>query len=132
MTRIAIAAALAALGVAAFALPATAATPTYSGSVGPGFTISLAKKPTKPGLAKFTISDKATIHNWHLYFGSGSKLAKVFQVDKRGKALAKKQEATTTVPATGTVSFYVTLKKGTYTFLCDPHKSSMVGTFTIK
>ena len=34
----------------------------------------------------------------------------------------------TTVPFVGTKKVTVTLKKGTYTFVCDPHASSMKGT----
>ena len=48
MNRLAIAA-LAGLAALATALPAAAATPTFNGTVGPGFTIKLAKKPTKAG-----------------------------------------------------------------------------------
>jgi plastocyanin len=133
MKRIIVAAAVTALGVAALALPATAATPSFSGSVGPGFTISLAKKPTKPGLATFVINDKATTHNWHLHFGA--KKVKVYQVDAKGKTLlknGKRVEATTSVGATDTVRFTVKLQRGKYTFLCDPHSTSLVGTFTVK
>ena len=33
--------------------------------------------------------------------------------------------------ATGTKTFTVTLKKGTYKFVCDPHASSMKGSFKV-
>ena len=33
----------------------------------------------------------------------------------------------TSVPTTGTKTFNVTLKKGTYKFVCDPHASQMKG-----
>ena len=106
-------ASLATTAVLAVALPATAATtPTYKGTVGPGFTISLAKKPTKAGKVKFTISDKSSIHNFRLS-GGGAKF-------------------NTGVAATGTKTYTVTLKKGTtYRFVCDPHASSMKGSFKI-
>jgi plastocyanin len=94
------------------ALPASAATPTFNGTVGPGFTISMAKKPTKAGKIKLTVNDKASSHNFHLK-GPGVNVA-------------------TSVGSTGTKSFTVTLKKGKYTFVCDPHASSMKGSFTIK
>jgi plastocyanin len=94
------------------ALPALAATPKFNGTVGPGFTISMAKKPTKAGKATIVVSDKSTIHNFHL----------------KGPGVNVK----TTVPGTGSKSFTVTLKKGKYTFLCDPHPTSMKGSFTIK
>ena len=111
MRRILIAA-LATLAVLAVALPASRATPTYKGTVGPGFTISMAKKPTKAGKAKLVIADKSSIHNFHLT-GAGVNVK-------------------TSVSAVGTKTFTVTLKKGTtYRFVCDPHASSMKGSFKI-
>jgi plastocyanin len=94
---------------ASTALAAT--TPTYRGSVGPGFTITLAKKPKKAGKIKLVVSDKSDFHNFHL----------------RGPGV----NVSTTVPATGSKTFTVTLKKGTYRFVCDPHASSMKGSFKI-
>jgi plastocyanin len=94
------------------ALPVLAATPKFNGTVGPGFTISMAKKPTKAGKIKLVVSDKSSIHNFHL----------------KGPGVNVK----TTVPGTGSKSFTVTLKKGKYTFLCDPHPTTMKGSFTIK
>jgi hypothetical protein len=38
----------------------------------------------------------------------------------------------TSVGATGSKTFKVTLKRGKYSFVCDPHASSMRGSFTIK
>jgi plastocyanin len=38
----------------------------------------------------------------------------------------------TSVPGTGTKTFTITVKKGKYTFLCDPHPTTMKGSFTIK
>ena len=102
---------LAALTGLVAAGPAAAATPTYKGTVGPGFTISMAKKPTKPGKIKLVVSDKSSIHNFHLA-GPGVNVK-------------------TSVSGTGTKTFTVTLKKGTYTFVCDPHKSIMKGSFKI-
>jgi plastocyanin len=94
------------------ALPVFAATPTFKGTVGPGFTISMAKKPTKAGKARLVVSDRSSIHNFHL----------------RGPGVNVK----TSVPATGSKTFNITLKKGKYTFLCDPHPTTMKGSFTIK
>jgi plastocyanin len=37
-----------------------------------------------------------------------------------------------TVPFTGTKTVTVTLKKGKYTYQCDPHSTAMRGTFTVK
>ena len=48
------------------ALPALAATPVLNGTVGPGFTILMKKKPTKAGKYKLVVSDKSSIHNFHL------------------------------------------------------------------
>ena len=93
------------------ALPVLAATPKITGTVGPGFTISL-KKPTRAGKYTLVVSDKSSIHNLRLK-GPGVNVA-------------------TSVPATGSKTFMVTLKKGKYTFLCDPHPTSMKGSFTIR
>ena len=51
---------------AVVALPAGAATPKLLGTVGPGFTITLTKKPTKAGKYTLVVSDKSSIHNFHL------------------------------------------------------------------
>ena len=100
------------LAIAALAaLPALAATPKVTGTVGPGFTISM-KKPTKAGKYSLVVSDKSSIHNFHL----------------RGKGVNVK----TSVPATGSKTFKVTLAKGKYSFLCDPHPTTMKGSFTIR
>ncbi len=95
----------------ALALPALAATPTFKGTDGPGFTITMASKPTKAGAIKLVIADKSKVHNFHLT-GPGVNVK-------------------TTVPFVGTKTFNVTLKKGTYKFICDPHPF-MKGSFTIK
>jgi len=99
------------LGALAVALPAGAATPTYKGTVGPGFTIAMAKKPTKAGKVKLVVSDKSNIHNFHLS-GPGVNVK-------------------TSVGSTGSKTFTVTLKKGTYKFVCDPHSSTMKGSFKV-
>ena len=59
-------AALATLATLALALPAVAATPTYKGTVGPGFTIKMATKPTKAGKITLVVTDKSSSHNFHL------------------------------------------------------------------
>ena len=102
---------LAATVAALLASSVFAATPKLAGTVGPGFTISM-KKPTKAGKYTLVVSDKSSIHNFHL----------------KGKGVNVK----TTVPATGSKTFKITLAKGKYTFLCDPHPTSMKGSFTIK
>jgi len=106
------AAVLLALAIGAIAaLPALAAIPKLPGTVGPGFTISM-KKPTKAGKYTLVVSDKSSIHNFHL----------------KGPGVNVK----TSVAATGVRTFKITLTKGKYTFLCDPHATSMKGSFTIK
>ena len=99
------------IGLAA-ALPAAAAIPIFKGTVGPGFTITMAKKPAKAGKIKLVISDQSSTHNFHLV-GPGVNVM-------------------TSVSGTGTKTFVITLRKGKYTFVCDPHKSFMKGSFTIK
>lgn len=103
--------AVVAIGAVVAALPGFAQTAKITGTVGPGFTITM-KKPTKAGKYTLVISDKSTIHNFRLK-GPGVNVA-------------------TSVPAIGSKTFKITLKKGKYTFLCDPHPTSMKGSFTIK
>jgi plastocyanin len=109
MKRTIIVLCLAALGAA---LPAGAATPVYKGSVGPGFTIRLAKPPKKPGRITLVVADRSPIHNFHLT-GPGANVK-------------------TSVGGTGTKTFTITLRKGTYRYVCDPHRSFMKGAFTIR
>jgi len=97
---------------AVVALPAGAATPKLLGTVGPGFTITLTKKPTKAGKYALVVADKSSIHNFHLT-GPGVNVK-------------------TSVAAIGSKTFRITLKKGKYSFVCDPHASTMHGTFRIR
>jgi plastocyanin len=108
--------ALAAIIAALTASSALAATPTLNGTVGPGFTITLKKGSTKvtklkAGKYKIVIADKSSIHNFHL----------------KGPGVDKK----TSVGSTGTSTWTVTLKAGKFTFVCDPHKTIMKGSFTV-
>jgi plastocyanin len=82
-----------------------------SGSVGPGFDISMDRKTVPAGTYTLTVNDKGDIHNFHLK-GAG--------VDVK-----------TDVAGTGITTFTVTLQPGTYTFVCDPHSSSMKGTLKV-
>jgi plastocyanin len=108
----------ASLALAAPALAGSAAATPLTGTVGPGFTITLNKgttkvKTLKPGSYVITVKDKAAIHNFHIF----------------GPGLNKK---VTTVPFVGTKTITVTLKKGKYTYQCDPHAASgMKATFTV-
>jgi plastocyanin len=91
--------------------------PKLTGTVGPGFTITLkkgTKKVTtlKPGKYTFVIKDLATDHNFHL----------------KGPGVNK----ATSTPAKVTKTWTVTLKAGKYTYVCDPHKTLMKGSFTVK
>jgi plastocyanin len=104
-------AALTAVVALILALPALAATPVFKGTVGPGFTIKMTTKPTKAGKIKLVIADKSNVHNFHLT-GPGVNVK-------------------TSVAAVGTKTFTITLKKGTYKFICDPHPF-MKGSFTVK
>ena len=104
--------------VAALLVPAAyAATPTLKGVDGPGFTISLTKggqevKTLTAGTYLIKIADKSGIHNFHL----------------KGPGVDKKTE----VDFQGNVTWKVKLKKGKYTYVCDPHSSFMKGSFTVR
>jgi plastocyanin len=108
-------------GVAAMlvlAAPSGAMGPTkLKGSVGPGFTITLKKgtvkvKTLKAGKYSITVSDKSNIHNFHL----------------KGPGVNKVISAT---PFVGTKTVTVTLKKGIYRYVCDPHATVMKGSFRV-
>jgi plastocyanin len=108
-------AAVAALTVTALA--EAVAPPRVIGTVGPGFTITLkrfnkAVRLLKPGRYTIVVSDKSNIHNFHL----------------KGPGVNKE---ITAVGFVGTKSVIVTLRKGTYTFVCDPHFTSMKGSFRV-
>jgi plastocyanin len=90
---------------------AATASDTLNGTVGPGFDISMDKTDVAAGTYTLNVDDQADIHNFHLT-GPG--------VDVK-----------TDVQGTGKKSFTITLQKGTYTFVCDPHSSSMHGTLTV-
>ena len=84
---------------------------TLTGSVGPGFDISMAESTVAAGTYTLKVDDQATIHDFH-FTGDGV-------------------DVTTEVSGTGEKTFTVTLKPGTYTFVCDPHSSQMHGTLTV-
>ena len=109
--------------VAAAALAATgsgtaASVKTVNGTVGPGFTIALTmdgKNITKLNADvpyRLVISDRADLHDFHL---SGPGFNRVL----------------TSVEFVGTKSFMLRLKKGSYSFVCDPHSSIMHGSFRV-
>ncbi|MDX6452976.1 MAG: hypothetical protein QOH16_3025 [Gaiellaceae bacterium] len=99
------------------ALAAGSVTGTLVATDGPGFTITLTKGGTKvrslaAGTYTITVRDKSNIHNFHL----------------TGPGVNKK----TSVGAVATFTWKVTLKKGTYKYVCDPHATIMKGSFTVK
>ena len=117
MIRIALTLA-AALAAVVLASSATAAVPRLVGSTGPdgAFHITLkkgGKKVTKLKAGKYTIvvKDVAKTHDFHL----------------KGPGVDKK----TPVKGKGTFTWHLTLKKGTYRYICDPHKRLMKGSFTV-
>jgi plastocyanin len=99
--------------------PGAAAGPSLKGEVGPGFSIEVKLggkdvKTLKAGTYRLTVEDKAAIHNFHL-IGPG--------VNK----------VVTSVSFVGEKTVTVRLKKGTYTYQCDPHASGgMKGAFTVR
>ena len=97
---------LATLALASVAFAATNAN-ALTGTVGPGFTITMNKKTVKSGTYVITIHNLASIHDFHL----------------TGPGVNKK----TSVAGTGTTKWTVKLKKGTYHFVCDPHQTIMHG-----
>ena len=111
-----------AAAAAALAVPlATPAAPAakLAGTVGPGFTISL-KKPgvvarvkTLPrGVYSITVTDRSGAHDFHL----------------RGPGVNR---VITGVAFVGKKTVTVTLKKGLYTYVCDPHALDMRGSFRV-
>jgi len=95
-----------------------AASGKLEGETGPGFEIEVKQNgedadSVKAGTYTLKVEDKSDQHNFHL-IGPG--------VDKE----------VTEVGFVGDKTVTVTLKKGTYTYQCDPHASSgMKGTFEV-
>lgn len=116
-TFIALAAAAAAVALVVTG-PIAAAPKVIKGTVGPGFTISLTSggkkvKTLKAGVRyRFEITDRSSIHDFHL---SGPGTNRVI----------------TGVGFTGKKSVTLTLKRGTYRYVCDPHSDFMKGSFRV-
>jgi plastocyanin len=107
---------VATLALAAGGGASTHGTVTLTGTVGPGFTITLKNrgkvvKTLAPTKFTFAIHDNSNIHNFHL----------------TGPGVNRK----TSVAGTGVKRWTLTLRKGTYRFVCDPHASSMKGSFIV-
>jgi len=115
-------AAVAIVALASLALvwpaPAPAATRTLSGTVGPGFTISLKYKGKKvrslpAGRYRIRVRDRSDIHNFHV---RGPRVNRVI----------------TSVDFEGTKSRTFRLRKGRYRYVCDPHSDDMKGSFRVR
>jgi hypothetical protein len=109
---------VAALGVLALAGLACADPTKLSGSVGPGFEISLEDAAGSsvthldPGSYQLQVSDQSSEHDFHLQGPGGV-------------------DASTDIEGTGTKTFALTLVDGTYRFFCDVHPTRMQGSFTV-
>jgi plastocyanin len=119
--RTLLATALAAGGAAlAFSGVASGHDPTtLRGTVGPGFTISLAKKGQRvtrlaPGTYRIIVSDRSARHD--------------FKLEKYGGAF---ERSITTVPFIGTKTVTVKLTSGRWEFYCAPHERTMKGRFVV-
>jgi plastocyanin len=108
--------------IAALTLPAAtgafaaSAGTTLVGTVGPGFSISLTLdgkkvKHLEAGDYTVRILDESDQHDFHL---SGPTVSKLTSISGKGKS-----------------TWHVTLKKGKYTYMCDPHSAFMKGSFTV-
>jgi plastocyanin len=86
---------------------------TLNGSVGPGFDISLdGTDGIAAGDYTLVVDDQSSAHNFHLTGPGGV-------------------DVSTDVSAEGEQSFEVKLVAGEYKFVCDPHASTMNGTFKV-
>jgi hypothetical protein len=100
------------------ATSSTPATKVLRGTVGPAFTITVKNaagkvvKTTKAGTYRLTVTDKSTIHDFHL-IGPGI------------------NRVVTTVPFTGRKTVTVKLKVGRYIYQCDPHRLDMKASFRV-
>jgi plastocyanin len=115
---------VAALAVASLALAGTAGAASTKDSFGlkgevyaKGMKIEMKNANNRPlttvraGTYRIKIEDEATIHNFHL----------------RGPGVNK----TTSIPRRSEQIWTVQLRKGKYTFVCDPHARFMLGTFRV-
>jgi plastocyanin len=116
MKKLVAATAVAAVLTVAAVAPA-AGPPTVTGVVGPGFTITLKQHARKvsalaPNTYLFVIQDNSAIHNFHLI----------------GPGVNKK----TSVAGMGKTTWRLTLRRGTYRYICDPHATTMKGKFVVR
>jgi plastocyanin len=85
---------------------------TISGTVGPGFEISVDRTSVAPGGYTLEVEDLSDAHNFHLTGPGGV-------------------DVSTDVAAEGSETFSVEFEAGTYQFVCDPHASTMNGTIEV-
>jgi plastocyanin len=110
------------LATTAFLLPAQASTPKkLTGTVGPGYTITLRKgtakvKTLKAGTYTFVIGDKASIHNFTI---------------EREKGGPKIEKTLTGTSFQGMKTITMTLKKGSWKYYCSIHEPQMFGFFKV-
>ena len=110
---------LAAAAALVFALPGGArpAQNALTGTVGPGFSISLVNESGSlvthldPGTYTITVKDLSAEHNF----------------DLTGPGVAQ----ATAVETTATVTWTVTFTDGVYTYVCDAHPTQMKGQFAV-
>jgi plastocyanin len=110
---------LAAAAALVFALPGGArpAQNTLTGTVGPGFSISLVDASGNlvthldPGTYTITVKDQADIHNF----------------DLTGPGVSQHTE----IEFVGTATWTVTFTDGIYTYVCDAHPTQMKGRFAV-
>jgi plastocyanin len=101
----------------AVAGPTAADNGQLTGSVGPGYVISLtdstgaAVTHLDPGTYTLVVHDQSDIHNFHLN-GPGV-------------------DVSTAIDFVGNQTFTITVVAGTYTFVCDAHFGTMKGSFTV-
>ena len=117
MRRLSIVLVVALAGLVLAAGASSMSTPKLVGTVGPGFTITLkkgSKMVTKLKAGKYTIvvHDKSASHNFRL----------------KGPGMNKQ---ITSVGFVGTKTVTVKLKKGKYTYDCDPHYALMHHAFKV-
>jgi plastocyanin len=90
---------------------------TLVATVGPGFTIRLTRGGRRvtslpAGRWRIRVNDRSRAHNFHL---TGSR------VNRK-----------TTVAYTGRTTWTLTFRRGTYRFVCDPHRAQMKGSFRVR
>jgi plastocyanin len=104
----------------ALSAPASTTVTTLVGTTGPEAVITLKKAGKrvtrlKPGKYRLVVRDRERVHDFHL----------------RGPGMRSRMITDSFFQGTKTV--VVTLKKGRYTYYCDPHEfAGMKGSFTVK